>query len=395
MKLWKKDADLDEEVEQFTVGDDPLLDANLVKYDCIASMAHARVLCKASVLTESEARKLCSELERVIALNEIEGFPIRRSDEDVHTALENHLVEALGDLGKKIHTARSRNDQVVTALRLYAKDRLSGTAALAEDLAGAMQDKIANTGPVVLPGYTHSRKAMPSSFALWMGAFVESLEDDRRLLMAVFDLIDQNPLGTGAGYGIPLFEIDREQSARELGFKKVQNNPAYVQNSRGKFEALMVSSLVNVMMDLNRMATDIILFSTREYGYFTLPEEFCTGSSIMPQKRNPDVLEVMRARYHEVLAHEFKIKSLVSGLQSGYHRDLQLTKKSLMESFDLTAGNLRMMKRVVEKLGVNRDVCEAACTRELYATEEAYKLVKQGVPFRDAYRQVAEELFRE
>ncbi len=391
MKLWQKGYDLDQEVEQYTVGGDFRLDQALVEHDCTASIVHARVLHRAGVLSATETETLIKGLEQIIELNRKGDFVIKSEDEDCHTAIENHLVSELGDIGKKIHTARSRNDQVVTAMRLYSKARLKGTRLLIDELIVALNEKISASGNVILPGYTHTRKAMPSSVGMWLGSFVESMEDNKLMLDAARDLIDQNPLGTGAGYGIPVFELDREFSTKALGFKRVQNNPVYVQNSRGKFEANMVSALVNVMADLNRMATDLILFTMDEIGYFSLPREICTGSSIMPHKFNPDVLEIMRARYHEVAANEFAIRTTVSNLISGYNRDLQLTKKPLMESFDVTDSSLGIMILVSGRISVNSVRCESACTRELFATEKVYMLVKEGVPFREAYRLVAAE----
>lgn len=395
MKLWKKGYDLDREVEAYTVGDDPQLDQALVPYDCTASMAHAKVLCKAGVLTDEETSLLVQALEKLRERAESGDFSIAREEEDCHTAVENHLVGQLGEVGKKIHTARSRNDQVATALRLYMKDGLQHIFELMDALKEAMGRKIAANKEIPLPGYTHSRKAMPSSFALWMGSFVESMEDNKIMLDAARTLIDQNPLGSGAGYGIPVFDLDRDLGAKELGFRKVQKNPLYVQNSRGKYEANVVSALANVMADLNKMAADLILFTMEEIGFFSLPRELCTGSSIMPQKLNPDVLETVRAGYHEVLANEVRIRGITSNLISGYNRDLQRTKRPMMESFDITEGSLKVMARVIDGLAVDRAACERGCTPELYATQKAYELVRKGVPFRDAYKQVAAELFPE
>ena len=393
MKLWDKGHDLDKEIEAYTVGDDAELDLVLVPYDCVASIAHARVLEKAGVLTAEETERLVATLDELKAEAERGDFVIRREDEDCHTAIENRLTASLGDLGKKIHTARSRNDQIVVALRLYMKDGIDAVVGLVEAFVAVLRQRIETDGETPLPGYTHMRKAMPSSVALWLGAFVESMEDNKRMLEAARMLIDQNPLGSGAGYGIPVFELDREQSAEELGFARVQHNPIYVQNSRGKFEATVIGALVNVMADLDKLASDLILFTMDEFGFFTLPRDVCTGSSIMPQKLNPDVLEILRAKYHEVVASEFLIRNLTANLVSGYHRDFQRTKKPLIESFRLTEASLHVIAHVVAKLEINREACEGACTDELFATERVYELVKQGVPFRDAYRRVAAELF--
>ncbi len=395
MKLWNKGYDLDEEIERYTVGDDRDLDRVLLPYDCVASMVHAHVLERAGVLRPEETTRLVAALEDLKAAADKGELLIQPGEEDCHTALENRLVAELGDLGKKIHTARSRNDQVAVALRLYVKDRLAAVAGLIDGLVVAMEGKVEQEGDVPLPGYSHMRKAMASSVSMWLGAFIESMDDNKRMLEAAFALIDQNPLGSGAGYGIPVFDIDRQLSAKELGFARVQENPLYVQNSRGKFEAIVVGALVNVMTDLNKLASDLMLFTMDEFGFFSLPREICTGSSIMPQKLNPDVLEILRARYHEVSANELRIRSTTADLISGYHRDLQLTKKPLMESFGIAESSLGVITHVIENLGVNRAACEQACTDEIYATERVNVLVKQGIPFRDAYRQVASELFQD
>jgi argininosuccinate lyase len=394
MKLWDKGYPLDREVERYTVGDDIGLDMALVKYDCLASIAHAGALRKAGVLTEAGRRKLVRELRRIIELRERGRFRIAPEDEDGLTAIEKHLVSALGPLGKKIHTARSRNDQVVAAIRLYSRDRLLTLKRRIDSCARALRHKALTLRSAKMPGYTHARKAMPSTFSLWLEAFAESMVDNKVTIGAALELLDRNPLGTGAGYGIPVFKIDRQQTARELGFRRVQKNPLYVQNSRGKFEAIVVSALSDVMFDLNKMSTDLILFSMDEFGFVRLPRSMCTGSSIMPQKLNPDVLEIARAKYHAVVANEFLIKGIIGNLISGYNRDLQLTKKPLMESFEIVESTLSILIQVIDTIEVDEARCRQACSPEIYATEEAYKLVQSGIPFRDAYRMVAQKLGR-
>jgi len=302
MKLWDKGISVDQQVLRYTVGDDFILDRKLVKYDCIASIAHAKMLAKIGVLESDEAKKLERALLEIVELAEQDKFEISPEQEDCHTAIENYLTEKLGDLGKKIHTARSRNDQVVTALRLLYKDELQRCEQLVGELKTAISGFAEKIGQVVFPGYTHTRKAMPSTISLWATAFMDSLEDDEKILQAAKDLIDQSPLGTGAGYGVPL-EIDRKFTAELLGFKRVQKNPLYVQNSRGKFETAILFALNQIMYDLNKMASDLILFSLPDFGYFDLPDEFCTGSSIMPQKKNPDVLELIRANYQVTVSY--------------------------------------------------------------------------------------------
>ncbi len=240
-------------------------------------------------------------------------------------------------------------------------------------------------GFVEMPGYTHMRKAMPSSIALWIESFIESMNDNKKLLSCVAELVDQSPLGTGAGYGLPI-EVDRKLTAKLLEFNKIQNNPIYVQNSRGKFESSILHALGQIMFDLNKMASDILLFSMSEFGYFELPSELCTGSSIMPHKKNPDALELIRAKYHQVISYEFEIKSITGNLVSGYNRDLQLTKEPVIKGIEITKSSLEIMKLIIEKLHVNEKNCKKAMTEELYTTKKAYCLVKKGIPFRDAYR---------
>ena len=390
MKLWQKNKPLDKRIEAFTVGDDPLLDQRLIAYDCRASVAHAKTLQKAGILNKTETSKLIRELESIIALDEEGAFIIRQEQEDCHTAIENHLTEKLGDLGKKIHTGRSRNDQVLAALRLYYLDAIHAIRSSAEDYTQALTNFKRQFGRIRYPGYTHTRKAMVSQIGMWADAFSESMRDNLKLLAAVREIVNQSPLGTGAGYGVPL-ELDRKATAALAGFGRVQKSPIYVQLSRGKFEAALIHVLAQILLDLNRLASDLILFSMPKFGYFKLPPEFCTGSSIMPQKKNPDILELMRAKFHEVAASEFQIFSLLSNLISGYHRDLQLTKKPVMRAIDQTQECLHMMALVVRSLQANGDRCRQDMTEELFATEKVHELVKKGMPFREAYRLVAEE----
>lgn len=390
MKLWSPKGGVDKRIEEYTVGNDYLLDRDLLPYDCRASMAHAEMLGSIGVLTDDEVTQLVDELQHIIELAADGKFEITPQQEDCHTAIENHLTERLGDLGKKIHTARSRNDQVATALRLYYKDHLDELTGLAEQFIQSLHALIEKNGSVEFPGYTHTRKAMPSSVALWGNAFLDSMQDNLRIVHAVREIIDQSPLGTGAGYGVPL-PINREQTAGRLGFAKVQANPIYVQNSRGKFEGLMLNACMQIMYDLNKMASDLILFSLPDLGYFLLPAEICTGSSIMPQKQNPDVLELVRARYHEVLGYELQVKSIPANLISGYHRDLQLTKEPVFRGLNTTLRSVDVMTVVVEKLEVSEENCQKGLTEEVYATQRVYDLVREGMPFREAYRQISKD----
>lgn|SRR3989338_8751375 len=392
MKLWQKNYLLNKFVEDFTVGNDYLLDQKLLEYDCIASTAHAKMLFKIKILSKKELNQLIKSLNEIIALNKKGKFKIKKEQEDSHTAIENYLIKKLGTTGKKIHTGRSRNDQVLTALRLYSKNELKEIEKLSVHLINEISKFKKSNLETKMPGFTHMTKAMPSSVSLWSHSFIESFEDNLKLLKFTSELIDQNPLGTGAGYGVSL-NLNRQFTAKLLGFKKVQLNPIYTHNSRGKFESLILNSLTQIMFDLNKISNDLILFSMPEFNYFELPKEICTGSSIMPQKKNPDVLEIIRANYHVVLANEFQIKSLVSNLISGYHRDFQLTKKPLMDSFEITKNSLNAMILVFQKLNVNKKSCESAMTEELFATQKTFDLVKKGVSFRDAYKKIAKEFY--
>ena len=390
-KLWDKGVTLNPKIEAFTVGNDYQLDQSLVYYDCIASKAHASVLEKASLLSKDEAQKIKQGLDEIIELHSKGEFEITSEQEDCHTAIEAYLTDTLGELGKKIHTARSRNDQVLTAQRLYYRDKIKDVESLRVQLIETIAQFVERFGQVAYPGYTHMQKAMPSSFAMWGWAFIESMEDNGMLLATISKIVDQSPLGTAAGYGVPL-ELDRELSAQELGFARVQQNPIYAQNSRGKFEALLIHLLSQITADLNKIASDLILFNMSEFKFIKLPDEFCTGSSIMPQKKNPDVLELMRAKHHVVKACEFEVSSLTSNLISGYNRDLQLTKEPVMKALKITQDCLEIAVLLFENLEVDEGHCQKAMSAELYATEKAYALVKHGIPFRDAYVQIAQSL---
>lgn len=391
MKLWEKGVEVDKFIEAFTVGNDYALDQKLVKFDCLGSIAHAFALEKAGILSQKELQKIKSELKNIVSLWDKGLFIVQVKQEDCHTAIENHLTENLGDLGKKIHTARSRNDQVLAMTRLYSKEKIlevqQETIQLAKQLLSfAQQHEF-----VPMPGYTHTCKAMPSSVGLWSGSFAEALLDSLALLESAYALNDQSPLGAAAGFGTSI-ELDRSLTAKLLGFSKVQNNTLYVQSSRGKIEAAVISALSQVMLDLAKLSQDLILFSTPEFGFFELPPKICTGSSIMPQKQNPDVLELIRAKSKKVQANLFQTLSIASSIGSSYHRDLQLTKQPLIDSFEETIGSVKAMQIVFSNLKVNQQKCKDACSPELFAADAALEMVKQGKPFREAYKEIAANL---
>ncbi|MBF0442069.1 MAG: argininosuccinate lyase [Oligoflexales bacterium] len=395
MKLWDKGKELTLEIETFTVGSDYILDQRLIPYDVKSSIAHAEMLKSIGLLSDEELASLMKGLTEISGLAKEGKFGIRQQDEDCHTAIENYLVARFGDTGKKIHTGRSRNDQVLTAIRLYEKDALSSIKSLCQSLTDILSKCIAEHGDISIPGYTHMQKAMPTTVSIWLSCFADSMKDNIVFLESVLRLIDQSPLGTAAGFGVPVLPIDRKMTCDLLGFSRVQENPVYAQMSRGKFEADISHACGRIMYDLNKLASDLILYQMPEFGYLSLPESCCTGSSIMPQKKNPDVLELVRGKYHEVIGEEVKIKSLIGNLISGYNRDLQLTKQSLFTVIDITSSCLSVMQTVISGMEINKGACEQAVTGEMYATQKAYELVLKGVPFREAYRQIAQNLSAE
>ena len=392
-KLWDKGYEVDQEVEAFTTGDDYLLDRELVEADCIASIAHARMLARIGVLTHDEAGQLADELRLIASASRAGSFTVQPADEDCHTAIENRLVERLGDLGKKIHTARSRNDQVIAATRVYAREKLLDLFGDALNLCATLRAFAEQHKGVPMIGRTHTQVAMPSSVGLWAGAWLESLIDDLRLLQTAYELNDQCPLGSAASYGVPL-AIDREYTSQILGFAKLQNNVLYANNSRGKIESVILGACAQIAIDLSRVAQDLINFSLPEFGYFVIPKELCTGSSIMPQKRNPCGMELIRARTSTILACYNQILNILKGLPSGYNRDFQETKRPFIEGMRLTGACVRVMDITFSKLEVceERIVAAFKAAPEVFATDEALRLVVEGVPFRDAYRQVAASL---
>lgn len=384
-KLWEKGYKLDELIESYTVGDDYKLDVKLVKYDCLASIAHAKMLEKIGILTSSECVSLVSCLQGINELN------IEQHHEDCHTAIENHLIARLGDVGKKIHTARSRNDQVLVVLRLYSKDELDGVKKACLLLAQTLTTFAEKYKAVAIPGRTHTQLAMPSSLGLWAGAFAESMLDNVKILQNAYELSDQCPLGSAASYGVAL-PIDRQMTSDLLGFSKVQNNVLYCNNSRGKFEAAILHALVQVMNDLSKMSSDLILFSLPEIRYVSLPKEMCLGSSLMPQKKNPCSLELMRAKAATVSSYLMQVLEIIRPLVSGYNRDFQETKAPLMNGFDTTLSSILVMIKTIEGLNVHVDNCLNAFTGELFATDLVLQKVAAGLPFRTAYQEVAAEI---
>ena len=386
-KLWQKDATVDALIESFTVGRDYELDQLLLPADALASMAQARQLSLIGLITMAESDALVAELGRIVIEWKAGTFRVQRSDEDSHTAIENRLTEKLDEVGKKIHTGRSRNDQVLTGLRVYGRSRLemvrSAVLGLVEDLAAFAE---AHCG-VPMPGRTHLQSGMPSSVGLWAAAWAEELLDTLVLAEAAYRLIDRSPLGFAASYGVPL-PLNREHSASLMGFASVHRNVLSASHSRGKGEAVVLDVLDQIGLTLSRIAQDLILFSLPEFGYFKLPAELCAGSSIMPQKKNPDALELTRAKSATLSAWTTQVKNILRSLPSGYNRDLQETKEPYLRALDLAVEMAAIMGLTIRKLEVVPSALVKAFTPDIFATDAAYELVLGGQSFRDAYRQV-------
>ena len=378
---------MDARIEAFTTGNDPVLDQELIPFDCIASIAHVTMLREIGILNPDETEKLVAALNDVISLHGSGQFRIRPDQEDGHTAIEEFLTNRLGDAGKKVHTGRSRNDQVLTAVRLFEKFAVEELMQLAENMAASLRLFAEANAGLPLPGYTHTRKAMPFSVKDWAMAFHDALKDDVKMLGMTHELIDQNPLGTGAGYGVPL-PLDRQSTTDLLGFGRIMENPMYAQNSRGKFESRILNDCLMILYDLNKWASDIIFFTLPDLGYFNLDPSMVTGSSIMPHKQNPDVLELIRASYHQVAGYEYQLRMIPVNLISGYHRDLQYTKKPLMKGLKICRDVLGVSQVVLKGLTANKDNLNKAMTPELLSVQKVMDLVNSGMPFRDAYRQI-------
>jgi argininosuccinate lyase len=382
-RLWDKGEPLDERVLRYTAGEDHLLDARLVPYDVRASIAHAEMLHGAGLLSSDDLTAIREGLKALAAGHSAGEWRIELADEDVHTALESRLTARIGEAGARLHLGRSRNDQVLAALRLYLLDEVEALREGALGVATALD----SLPDAPLPGYTHQQPAMPSSVSLWAGGFASELRDDAEGLAAVRRRLSKNPLGSAAGYGVPLLPIDREATRRSLDFDQTHEPVTAVQLSRGKAEAQLLFEIVLLMQDLGRLAADLILFNMKELGFVTLAPEMTTGSSIMPQKRNPDVFELVRGR--TATAHACLVEALgvFAKLPSGYHRDLQLLKAPLFRGIDLARETLAILAPAIA--GVRFHPPEL--TPELRAAEEAYRLVlEEGIPFREAYRRIAE-----
>ena len=386
---------IDDEVLAYTAGKDVVLDQALVEVDCLGTAAHVTMLAEIPVdpplLTPDERDAVLAELRNLVAKARAGNFEITLADQDVHLAVERQLTESLGDLGKKVHTARSRNDQVALDLRLHARDELAGTIREVVELAAAFNAFGDVNAAVPMVGRTHMQPAMPSSVGLWATAQTEGLLDDLHPLLAAAKANHRSPLGSAAGYGVPL-PIDRQRVSDLLHFDAPVHNVLYASIARGKIECIILQALGQVMLTLSRVAQDLMLYTLPEFAYFRFPAAFGTGSSIMPNKNNPDVLELIRGKTSVVLAHAHAVENIIKSAPSGYNRDLQEAKEAYMEGLRITRASLRVLTRLVEGLEVNEEALVAGFTPGVFATDRALELVAGGMPFRDAYHHVKNHL---
>ncbi|MCC6909005.1 MAG: argininosuccinate lyase [Phycisphaerales bacterium] len=389
--LWDKGgASIDERLMRFLAGEDVRLDQHLLPYDIRASIAHVNGLHRIGILDGKETKALVAALESLRQLVAAGQFVLDDRYEDGHSAIEAHLTEQLGDIGRKVHTGRSRNDQVLVATRLYLRDQLDRLTALALDTAEMFLERAKADAATPMPGYTHLQRAVPSTVGLWCAAFTESFSDIAALAQGMRRWIDASPLGTAAGYGVNL-DLDRQGVADELGFTRVQINAMYAQNSRGRFELGAMHALHQALLEVRRFAWDLSLFTTEEFGFVALPQRFTTGSSIMPNKRNPDVVELLRASCGVVEGAVAELAAVLS-LPSGYQRDLQATKEPMIRAFSRGLAALAIVPDLVASMEFDRPRMREAITPAMFATDRAIQLAAEGVPFREAYRQVGREI---
>ena len=386
-KLWQKNNKVAASVEQFTIGNDQAMDLYLAAYDVMGSIAHTTMLSEVGLLTKDEQVQLKKALVEIYALIQSGNFKLSAGVEDIHSQVEMLLTEKLGDIGKKIHSARSRNDQVLVDLKLFLRSELMDLSKSVTVLFNLLQAKSEQFKNDLLPGYTHLQLAMPSSFGLWLGAYAESLVDDMTMLEAAFKIVNKNPLGSAAGYGSS-FPINRTRTTELLGFDTLNYNVVYAQMGRGKAERVTAQALSNFADTLSKLSMDACLFMNQNFGFIKFPEELTTGSSIMPHKKNPDVFELIRSYCNRIKALPNEIMMMTTNLPSGYHRDLQLLKEHLFPAFQQLKNCIEMASLMIENMEVKKDILEDTQYQFLFSVEEVNKLVNDGMPFRDAYKKV-------
>ncbi|WP_312763259.1 argininosuccinate lyase [Epilithonimonas sp.] len=394
-KIWQKDnTKTNDLVNKFTVGKDLDFDDRLAKYDVLGSIAHAKMLAEVGLIRLDEEQAIVTVLEEVLSEIEKGSFEIDKTAEDIHSQIETILIEKLGETGKKIHTARSRNDQVLTDIKLYLLDEIREITERTDSFFQILKDKANQHKNVLLPGYTHFQVAMPSSFGLWFGAYAESLVDDLELLFATKNIINKNPLGSAAGYGSS-FPIDRESTTYKLDFRTLNYNVVYAQMTRGKSEKLLANSLSVLAGTLSKFSYDVCLYLSQNFDFISFPKEFTTGSSIMPHKKNPDIFELVRARCNRIQALPNELILLTNNLPSGYHRDLQLTKEILFPAIDSLKECLEILIYTLPNIEVKDNILDDEKYKYIFSVEKINEEVKNGKSFRDAYIQIGQEIEKE
>ena len=386
-KLWQKNSNVSELVEKFTIGNDQAMDTYLAPYDVLGSIAHTTMLSEVGLLTAQEQKQIKKALVEIYQKIQAGTFKLEPGVEDIHSQIELLLTESLGDIGKKIHSARSRNDQVLVDIKLFLRAELISLSAVVQSFFTLLQEKSEAHKNDLLPGYTHLQLAMPSSFGLWLGAYAESLVDDMTMVQAAYTIVNKNPLGSAAGYGSS-FPINRKRTTELLGFENLNYNVVYAQMGRGKAERVTAMALANIADTLSKLSMDACLFMNQNFGFIQFPEELTTGSSIMPHKKNPDVFELIRAHCNRIKALPNEIMMMTTNLPSGYHRDLQLLKENLFPAFVQLKHCIAMATLMIQNMEVKKDLLEDPKYQYLFSVEEVNKLVLGGMPFRDAYKQV-------
>lgn len=386
-KLWQKEGNVEKRIEHFTVGKDRELDILLAPYDVLGTLAHIEMLCSIGLLEEDELKALQQELKAIFARIEAEEFKIAEGVEDVHSQVELLLTAALGEMGKKVHSGRSRNDQVLVDLKLFFLAEIESIVQLTAKLFHTLQSLSEQHKKVLMPGYTHTQVAMPSSFGLWFGAFAESLIDDMRMLQAAWQVADQNPLGSAAGYGSS-FPLNRKMTTGLLGFSDLSYNVIQAQLGRGKTEKILAFAMASLATTLNKLSSDVVLFCNQNFAFISFPDRLTTGSSIMPHKKNPDVFELLRAKSNRLQSLPFEISHMTTNLISGYHRDLQLVKESLLPAIKDLKDCLEITTYMLENIHVKVDILTDSIYDYLFSVEAVNEEVLKGTPFRDAYKKI-------
>ena len=390
-KLWEKNVQVDQEVDRFTVGKDREMDLYLAKYDVLGSMAHITMLERIGLLTAEELQTLLAALREIYKIAESGSFIIEEGIEDVHSQVELMLTRSLGDMGKKIHSGRSRNDQVLLDLKLFTRAQIQTLVTAVTELFEVLIAQSNRYQAVLMPGYTHLQVAMPSSFGLWFGAYAESLVDDLQLLQAAYRVCNRNPLGSAAGYGSS-FPLNRQLTTDLLGFDSLDYNVVYAQMGRGKMERTVAFAMAGIAATLSKLAFDACLFNSQNFGFIKLPDQFTTGSSIMPHKKNPDVFELTRAKCNKIQGLPQQITLIANNLPSGYFRDLQIIKELFLPAFDELKDCLQMVTHMMREVKVNEHILDDERYALMFSVEEVNRRVVAGVPFRDAYKQVGLEI---